>query len=575
MIKIKKITFILIQDLEDVYLRNLTSDYLPFALDIQKENNPDYYEAVETGTINPLALYRVPTTLQGKYRVRIGEEVIYFSLVNLIRDEVIKSVRRALCDCGCTDCSRCEDKEGKTAKRNQSLYTLLNSYINLVKPFSTELPARYNNLLFNFYQTIFNKNNLRLQCDVANQVLQTKITGLPYTNPDLTNYNTAVYYLGLYFYYKYSFTSGYELSTTQAKQLKHVDEVFNFKSISKCVAKLGICLKEYEAIYVQIVAETPDDIPTPEPEPVYRKFVVGITPLNPVYTENDSEGLELTCNTIALGEGTTVDTYIWEITFSSDGEASGATVFNSVTELNKAILDGTASVGEYGIKVTAFNDASQLATAFTTVTYVKDDTPKRFVISAGEDQVNYVTNFTNVNSSVVSLGGGTSVISYLWELISMFPAIDSIAPIIVSPLEPATAINNVDVLTTFTYRVTAVNNIGETATDDMTILHYPEDRKLEFTVGITGEDIVNSDPTFLKGYTTGEEEGEEIISVLWRYMRSVPEILTDDHPVISNNSNLITTVSNLKAGVANKFRLQAETNLGNTSFEEKTITYIP
>lgn len=571
MIKIENAVFVVIQDLNDIVLKNLTNDYLPFALDFQNKNNPDFYEEVFIETVLPLGFVTLPITKEGRYRIRIGTAVVYFSKYFTLTKEVVKGVRRALCDCGCTDCSRCEDKEGNIAKRNQSLYALLNGYTNLIKPFSSALPERYNKVLFNFYQTIFTRHNISIQCTIAKQILETQISGNPSTNQELTNYNTAVFYLGVYFYYKYSIINAYPDLIERETQLRYLDQLFNYNIIQNCISKLGICIKEYEEIYIEIINEVVDVIPDPEPEPVLRPFIVSIIPYNTII-QSVGELLTLTCITDAIGEGTSIVNYTWEIISNSEGEESEALIYNSLEEVNQAILEGGAENGIYGIKVTATNDFGQIAIANTLITYQREIKPSTFAINAGEDKVLYPTGFTNLDSTILGLGGGIEVISYLWELVSTVPPTEVFLPVITNPTNPDTALTGLDALTTYTYKVTAINNIGEIAFDSLTIFVYPYEKGLEYDLFVNPDRTITTSFTYLKSYTEVPED-QEIVSRLWRVASSIPDVGID-LPIIENPTSEVSKVTNLKPDTIYTFDITVENNLLEGKTKTLTITVL-
>jgi hypothetical protein len=571
MIKIENQLYVLKQDLDDILLTNLTNDNLPFALDFQSKNNLDYYKEISLSSVPTLFTIVLNTKKDGRYRIRIGETVAYFSQYKNVRNETVKAVRRALCDCGCTDCSRCEDKEGNIAKRNQALYALLNGYTNLVKPFSFISPQPYNNSLFNFYQDIFNRNNLKIECSIANQLLETQITGNPSTNQILTNYNTAVFYLGLYFYYKYTITTSYSNLIERETQLKYLEKVFNYNTIQNCISKLGICIKEYEAVYEEVEPPTPTPTPEPEPEPepVIRPFVIGINPFNTTFT--GEEGQMLTCVTVNIGEGVSVVSYVWELlSFPSAGELT--VIDNGVGLPNQALLDLVSAEGGYNIKVTATNNMGQIAIANSTLIYEKRVPVTVFTIDAGVDQVKYVTSFTNVNASIVSLGGGTSVVSYLWELFDT-DDLDAPMPTIVSPSGPSTAITVLESVVTYTFKVTAINNIGQTAVDYVDVFIYPTSEPTVFTVVAFEDKVVEDNTTTLKSYTQGGLIGEDGDTFSWVLLSSTPDA-SGNPPIIQVSTAQNTSVSNLLNGTEYIFEVTATSNMSTISTSQMVVTVI-
>lgn len=571
MITLENVTFKIIQDLDTIYLENLTDVPLPFIVSYQYKNNPDLYEQLQSWSIPALSRFPLTISKEGYYKIVTNEVVSYFSMFNTIRNEVIKAIRRAICDCGCTDCSRCEDKEGKLAKRNQALSVLLTGYTNLVKPFANTVQQKYNIVLFNFYQTIFNNNNIDIQCKIANQVLQTQITGNTAINQEQYNYNIAVYYLGLYFYYKYSIISAYPIASELKVQMEYLDKVFDYKRIESCIRKLGICINSYEAIYLVVSEETP--IIPPDPEPT--NFIVSVIPLNPIYNEPLSSGLILTCISDDIGGGVTVVSYVWTIESNTEGPSSLVTITNSIGIVNEALLDNMSNSGEYLIKVTATNDIGQVATTTTLIKVNEKVEPVLFSIDAGEDQILNVTSFTNISSSTVSLGGGSSVVSYEWVLLSTDSEVDISSPNILSPNESATSITVLEALVTYVFQVTAVNDISEIATDTVTVFIYPNPPSETFVVFVREDTEIEDDTINLYGYVSGGIDGPstELDTILWTLDSMNPSIGTP-LPTIVTPNNLITQVTGLQAGVEYMFTLEVTTTANETSSATQVITVI-
>jgi hypothetical protein len=111
------------------------------------------------------------------------------------------------------------------------------------------------------------------------------------------------------------------------------------------------------------------------------------------------------------------------------------------------------------------NNINELEDIFTDVINGIDPILNPFIIdSPNVIDISYPNVNSAMNADVVSLGEGTSVVSVIWELISSEP-LSVLNPILATPFELSTNIQIQEVNVLYTYRITAVNNVGQVSSD--------------------------------------------------------------------------------------------------------------
>jgi len=217
-----------------LYTKEDTVDTIVSSGSILASNNIDYVD-IEFALIS-----------DGKYKLEIidADDIYFESWINL-RNQLIPLIKKVLCcSCGCKgSCDTCLTKEAKDCIRNQSLFNMITTYQYLIKPFSIDTWLATNEDLFNFYQKTFFDNREASICLLAKQIYDNSLYGTPTTNNELFKYNIAIYYLGLYIYAK---------SDTLEEDMVYLNDIYQYNTINKCIAKLGINIGAIEGEYNQI-----------------------------------------------------------------------------------------------------------------------------------------------------------------------------------------------------------------------------------------------------------------------------------------------------------------------------------
>lgn len=242
MTTIKTNTFILKRYLDSHMLINLTDEDLPYTLKIIKceEDNENPAEQ----TLLALESKGLEIAIDGFYELTIGEDTVYFSSFIRYRTGLIELVKKTLCaTCGCKP-TNCMPKEAIDCLKSQGIFNYMQTYFNLIKPYSLNIRATKNPFLFDFYERAIESNRCFTLEELCKQLLSTCISGTTNNNPVLFNYFISIYYLALYTYDINSIDTTVLTETEVLDEIKHLKKVYKFNEIKNCIRNLGIDLAD-------------------------------------------------------------------------------------------------------------------------------------------------------------------------------------------------------------------------------------------------------------------------------------------------------------------------------------------
>lgn len=219
--------------------RLVSKALVPIFYTITRITDGERVKVIDNKELLPGVTIEILLEADGEYELFVdGEELtdttVYFNHWVGLRKLLIPMIKTAVCPT-CDECCGidCMTKEAKDCLRGQSLFNYTNSYLHLVKPFSTTFKQVQNPTMFTFIQRIMMNNEDFIRASLYNQIFGTAISGLPSFNEPLFNYYISVYYLGLYNYFKEA------LSLTEVQGHKDLDIAFDYKAISTCIQNLG------------------------------------------------------------------------------------------------------------------------------------------------------------------------------------------------------------------------------------------------------------------------------------------------------------------------------------------------
>ena len=199
---------------------------------------------VEEGVLEDMSLPEgivyLTVLKDGFYTLNVNGVTIYFSNWKGHRSKLIPLIKRTLCEnCGCKPVN-CMPKEAIDCLRNQSLFTFIQTYTYLIKPYSVGVAVENNPTIFDFLQRNTYSNKCFMLLELCKQLLETCIEGETNTNQKLFNYFIATHYLALYYYDITNINPSILTTEEVVEELKYIDKVYEFKHIKKCITALGI-----------------------------------------------------------------------------------------------------------------------------------------------------------------------------------------------------------------------------------------------------------------------------------------------------------------------------------------------
>lgn len=221
-------------------LVNKTSSLLSYTLTIGKCNDSDQL-LIDSSLLENET--KVLTTIKdGYYSLNVEGTIVHFSNWKGLRTSLIPLIKQTLCsDCGCASVG-CLPAEAIDCLRNQSLFNFIQTYQQLIKPYSISTPILTNPIIFNFIERVINDNICSFRGRLCKQLLETDITGQTNTDKELFNYTIAIAYLALYNYDIQAIDATILNNTEVSEEIDYLNKVYHFKCIEKCINKLGLNL---------------------------------------------------------------------------------------------------------------------------------------------------------------------------------------------------------------------------------------------------------------------------------------------------------------------------------------------
>lgn len=213
---------------KDVFTISNT-DAVSLTYDSDRLNGCYNYVDVENGTIDIAGSVELTTTVDGQYRIQIGDGVdtdeatlkVYTDLLSSIVDDVYTII------CGC-NCTACSSSCANNCDNQLTLVLKILSYVSLTYP-------QYSLSLEKINEVIKCLLGIDISCLLASE----QVTGTS-DNSSLLKKIISLYYLSFYF-----------LELIQAadeEEEDYVKEKYNFDNISTCISKLGIDIEEVEEV---------------------------------------------------------------------------------------------------------------------------------------------------------------------------------------------------------------------------------------------------------------------------------------------------------------------------------------
>lgn len=239
MVLIDNATLSFIRFKDSYNLKNKTLVTAPYTV-YKKECNSSTI-VVSAGILNPNEIINIKLTGDGYYYVTLDTTSVYFNHWVGLRNTLIPLIKESLCGDG--ECSL--SNSNQNCLKTQELYNYLQTFINLVKPYSLNLPLEKNEVLFTFIQRLIYSNNCFIKSELCKQISLVSISGNSIGNKNLFNFYVSVYYLSLYFYDKYT---GLTL-----EEKDYYTKVYDFNSIKLCIKNIGLCINDIEDLFEEII----------------------------------------------------------------------------------------------------------------------------------------------------------------------------------------------------------------------------------------------------------------------------------------------------------------------------------
>ena len=275
----------------------------------------------------------------------------------------------------------------------------------------------------------------------------------------------------------------------------------------------------------------------------------------PLVNAGQDQNITLPLNSVDVeGSATDPDGNIERVLWSQT-QGGNATIVNPESLYTK-ITDLEA--GTYEFRLQAWDNDGDVAGDRIIVTVLPEAVNQRPVVNAGQDiQITLPENTVTVNGTASDPDGTIS--STLWEKISGGTVI------IEEPSKLSTRISN---LTegTYTFRLTARDNSGETSADNITVTVLPEPNELPVVTASGDITITLPENTVSVSATASDEDGA-VSSVQWtRVSGGQANIVTP--------GSLTTEITDLQEG-SYTFRITATDDDGGSGSDELTVTVLP
>ncbi len=285
---------------------------------------------------------------------------------------------------------------------------------------------------------------------------------------------------------------------------------------------------------------------------------------SPVAVPGPNQTITIPTNSVSLngnastpGTGYTITSYTWS-------KVSGPGQFNIVSPNNATTTVDNLVAGTYVFRLTVRNSNNVNASADVTITVNNPLTPPP-VANAGTNQtITMPTNSVNLDGTASTPAPGNTISEYFWTKFSG-PSSGSI----VTPNAVGTIVNNLET-GTYVFRLKVTDNVGGTATSDVTITVNPDPNIPQGSpVANAGKDesLPVGQATVLHGEASKAVEGKSIVAYKWVKFSGPAQ-----HEILSPTGSA-TWIRNMVAGTY-VYRLTVTDNAGLTATDDVTITVL-
>lgn len=228
---------------DEFLIENISNADILYSL-IQLKCEDEELITVEETAIEPETTITLPILQDGFYRLIVDGVTIYFGDFHNYRNRLIELIKSAICEkCKCKPVN-CMPIEAVRCLQNQSLFTFIQTYLNLIKPFSIGNEATSNPIITDFIESRIYANKCFIIKELCNQLFATSVSGNSNTNQELFNYYIAIYYLALYYYDVTSINGSVLTAEEVEEELEYLETVYDYKHIKRCIRNLGIDLND-------------------------------------------------------------------------------------------------------------------------------------------------------------------------------------------------------------------------------------------------------------------------------------------------------------------------------------------
>lgn len=282
----------------------------------------------------------------------------------------------------------------------------------------------------------------------------------------------------------------------------------------------------------------------------------------PVANAGADKIITLPTNTVTLvGSGTdadgTISAYLWSFV---SVPATATPNFGSQSTAGTTVNNLTVA-GLYTIQLQVTDNQGATGTDQMTITVNPQPTPPPVVTPGPNQTLTLPTSASAFAGNATAVSPATSISVHTWSFVSG----PGPTPTITTPGGYTSAVSGMITVGSYTFQLSATDNLGHTTTATMVILVNPAPNQPP--VAHAGADQTITLPTnsvSLNGSTSTDPDGS-IVAFLWSKI-SGPASFT-----IVSASQAITTVNNLTAGVY-QFTLRVTDNVGATGLDTVQIT---
>lgn len=239
MTTIENNTFKLYRSMDSLILVNKLVTNIEYSL---KKVTNEEIEDVDNIILEGEAFIKLTTNFDSFYILTVDGINVYLQTFYKLREKLIPLIKDIVCNkCDCLK-EDCIGKEAKFCLKSQAIFNTIHTYFNLIKPFSINTEIKTNLILYNKLERFIQKYRDYTLEELGKQFLNSCINGKPKINIELFSFYISAYYLSLYYYDKNSIDSTNFTEEELAAELEYLDTIYDYKSISNCISKLGINL---------------------------------------------------------------------------------------------------------------------------------------------------------------------------------------------------------------------------------------------------------------------------------------------------------------------------------------------